>query len=131
MSSLLERSQHGSRKTNKKRVIRPSRRSLNSKRAVNGIQDIGSGSFKATFLPYSLLAALRMETLPLKLTGADFIPHPRRGDVFVCLETPIPLALSNNAIEPLPDCLWISPDNRKVLEGHGLPWDRFICPFAS
>ena len=42
-----------------------------------------------------------------------------------------PLALSNNAIEPLPDRLWISPDNRKGLEGHELPWDRFICPFAS
>jgi hypothetical protein len=25
----------------------------------------------------ALLAALRMETLPLKLTGADFIPYPR------------------------------------------------------
>jgi hypothetical protein len=69
----------------------------------------------------ALLATLRMETLPLKLTGADFIPHPREGDVLVCLETLIPLALSNNAIEPLPDRFWISPDNQKVLEGLACP----------
>jgi len=32
-----------------------------------------------------------------------------------------PLALSNNAIEPLPDRFWISPDKQKVLQGYGLP----------
>ena len=40
----------------------------------------------------AVLAASWMKTLPLKLVCAHFIPHPRAGDVFVCLGTIIPLA---------------------------------------
>ena len=36
----------------------------------------------ATFLPYLLLAALRMGSLPMKLISADFIPKPREVGVF-------------------------------------------------
>jgi hypothetical protein len=63
MSSLLERSQHGSRQKNNKSGDTSVSLLANSKRAINGFQDICSESYKATTLLYSLLTALRMKTL--------------------------------------------------------------------